>query len=75
MDGLQTVPAGIDDVAGYPLLFVELLKRGYSRVDIGKIAGLNMLRVMKQCEKAATELQKSRHPLEIDLQKLKTDEN
>ena len=49
-DGMATGPAGMEDVAGYPALFAELARRGYSQADLEKIANRNMLRVMKAAE-------------------------
>ena len=46
-DGMPTGPIGMEDVTGYPALFVELAKRGYSQEDLEKIASRNMLRVMR----------------------------
>jgi membrane dipeptidase len=33
-DGMATGPAGMEDVAGYPALFAELARRGYSQADL-----------------------------------------
>jgi membrane dipeptidase len=44
------------DVAGYPKITAELLKRGYSEKDIDKIWGGNFLRVWKAVENEATVL-------------------
>ncbi len=74
-DGIQYTPKGLEDVSRYPALLAELLKRGYTKEDIAKIAGLNMLRVLKQCEKIAAQMQKERPPLQFDLEKLKTSED
>ena len=49
-DGMATGPAGMEDVAGYPALFAELARRGYSQADLEKISSRNMLRVMKAAE-------------------------
>ncbi|MCW1430363.1 dipeptidase [Novosphingobium sp. JCM 18896] len=49
-DGMGTTTQGMEDVAGYPALFAELAKRGYSQADLGKIASGNMLRVLKATE-------------------------
>ncbi|MEE3155081.1 MAG: dipeptidase, partial [Pseudomonadota bacterium] len=49
-DGMPTGPIGMEDVTGYPALFVELAKRGYSQEDLEKIASRNMLRVMRGAE-------------------------
>lgn len=49
-DGMATGPAGMEDVSGYPALFQELARRGYSQGDLEKIASRNMLRVFKAAE-------------------------
>jgi membrane dipeptidase len=49
-DGMTTGPAGMEDVAGYPALFAELARRGYSQAELEKISSRNMLRVMKAAE-------------------------
>lgn len=49
-DGMASTTQGLDDVSGYPALFVELARRGYSQADLRKIASGNMLRVMKAAE-------------------------
>ena len=56
-DGIPTVPRGLEDVAKYPSLTAELLRRGYSSDDLRKILGLNVLRVMRQAEATARRLQ------------------
>jgi membrane dipeptidase len=61
-DGISSVVAGLEDVSTYPALTAELLKRGYKDEDIRKILGLNVLRVMRQAEKVAAGLQKTRQP-------------
>ncbi|OZA93966.1 MAG: membrane dipeptidase [Erythrobacter sp. 34-65-8] len=49
-DGMPTGPVGMEDVAGYPALFVELARRGYSQADLEKISLRNALRAMRQAE-------------------------
>jgi membrane dipeptidase len=49
-DGMETGPAGMEDVSGYPALFAELARRGYTQVDLEKIASGNMMRVLKAAE-------------------------
>jgi membrane dipeptidase len=56
-DGITSVPVGLEDVSTYPMLMAELLRRGYSDDDIRKIAGRNVLRVMRAAEAAAAKLQ------------------
>lgn len=63
-DGISSLPTGLDDVSTYPNLFAELLKRGYSEEDLRKIAGENMLRVMRGVEETAERLQNVRGPSE-----------
>ncbi|MFN6934997.1 MAG: dipeptidase [Tsuneonella sp.] len=49
-DGMETGPVGAEDAAGYPALFTELARRGYSKSDLQKIAGGNMDRVLRAAE-------------------------
>ncbi len=49
-DGMATGPVGMEDVSGYPALFEELARRGYSQQDLEKIASRNMMRVMREAE-------------------------
>lgn len=49
-DGMDSAPEGMNDVAGYPALFTELARRGYTQVELEKIASGNMLRVLKGVE-------------------------
>jgi membrane dipeptidase len=57
-DGFRGGIDGLDDVSGYPALLAELLKRGYSKEDVNKIAGLNVLRVLRAAETVAAEMQR-----------------
>jgi membrane dipeptidase len=59
-DGNDEWPDGLEDVSGYPKLFAELVRRGWSEEDLGKLASGNMLRVMRQAEAVARRLQQSR---------------
>jgi membrane dipeptidase len=49
-DGMPSGPVGFEDVRGYPLLFAELAKRGYSQAELEMIASRNILRVMRAAE-------------------------
>ena len=49
-DGMTTGPVGMEDVTGYPALFTELARRGYSQADLEKIASGNIMRAMRQAE-------------------------
>jgi len=67
-DGMPPGPVGLEDVSSYPALFVELLKRGYSDDDIAKIAGGNILRVMRDVELVAERIAKQRLPSMVTIQ-------
>ena len=58
-DGITCTPEGFDDVSKFPALTRALLEKGYSPADIKKIYGANTLRLMRQVEKVAAELQRS----------------
>ena len=64
-DGTTYVPKGLDDVADFPALTAELLRRGYSDEDVKKVLGLNLLRVMRTVEGVAERLQRERGPSEV----------
>ena len=64
-DGVSSLPLGLEDVSTYPDLFAELLSRGYTEEELEKIAGLNMLRVMRGMEETAERLQGEREPSEM----------
>jgi membrane dipeptidase len=49
-DGMDTGPVGAEDVAGYPSLFLELARRGYTKTDMEKIASRNIARVLRAAE-------------------------
>jgi membrane dipeptidase len=56
-DGLPAMPDGLEDVSKYPALFAELADRGYDDEDLTKIAGQNVLRVMREAERVAAQLE------------------
>jgi membrane dipeptidase len=59
-DGNDSWPEGLEDVSGYPRLFAELLRRGWSDEDLGRLASGNILRVLRKAEEVAARLQKAR---------------
>jgi membrane dipeptidase len=61
-DGIEHTPVGLDDVASFPQLFAELVRRGWSDDDLRKLAGRNLLRVFRAAESTATRLQRERQP-------------
>ncbi len=52
-DGIRFLPEDLQDVSTYPVLFAELVRRGYSKDDLAKIARGNILRVMREVERVA----------------------
>ncbi len=61
-DGIEDTPEGLEDVSTFPGLFAELARRGWSDADLAKLAGGNLLRVMRQAEETARRLQRERPP-------------
>jgi membrane dipeptidase len=55
-DGMDSAPVGMEDVSGYPALFVELAKRGYGQADLEKISSRNIIRALRQAEQTAVSL-------------------
>ena len=49
-DGMATGPVGMEDVSGWPKLFTELAKRGYTKEDLEKISSGNVMRVKRAAE-------------------------
>lgn len=70
LDGITTVPVGLEDVSKYPMLFVELLRRGYQDEDIRKIVGKNVLRVFEKAERVAQRLKKERPASDARIEEL-----
>ncbi|WP_260581394.1 dipeptidase [Sphingopyxis sp. PET50] len=67
-DGMDATPVGLEDVAGYPRLFAELARRGYTQAELEKISSGNMLRVLKAVEAYAAS-QKGQPPIETPVVK------
>ena len=55
-DGVDAMPAGLEDVSGYPRLLAELADRGWPAADLEKLTGRNMLRVLRAADEAAEEV-------------------
>ncbi len=58
--GYDEAPAGMNSVAGYPLLFAELIRRGWSDENLAKLAGGNVLRAMRRAEAVAASMKDER---------------
>ncbi len=61
-DGTDQLPDGMGDVSSYPALLAELLSRGWTEEDCAKLAGGNILRVMREAAGAARDLSAQRPP-------------
>lgn len=61
-DGVFCVPKDLDSVSKFPNLTRKLLEKGYSPADIRKIYGGNTIRLMRDVERTAKQLQASVKP-------------
>ncbi len=52
-DGIGSLPEGVGGVDAYPTILAALMDAGWSEADIRKIAGENLLRVMRSVEAVA----------------------
>ncbi len=52
-DGVGSLPDGLEGVDAYPRLLAALMRNGWSEADIRKLAGENVLRVMRAVEATA----------------------
>ena len=55
-DGITFTPTGLEDVSMFPALTAELLRRGYTELEVKKVLGLNLLRVMRAAEATAARI-------------------
>jgi membrane dipeptidase len=53
LDGIPYGVEGLDSADGYPLLFAELIRRGWSDTNLAKLAGGNVLRALRGAERTA----------------------
>lgn len=70
--GMPDMPVGLEDVSGFPRLFAVLIQRGWNDEDLGKLAGKNILRVMRKAESVARKLQKETPPSNATISELDT---
>ncbi|WP_392840952.1 dipeptidase [Streptomyces sp. LN500] len=69
-DGTAFLPAGLEDVSGYPNLIAELLGRGWSAADLAKLTWRNAVRVLRDAEDVARELRTRRGPSHATIDEL-----
>ena len=55
-DGIPSLPEGIDSAADLPRITEALVARGYTREQIHKILGGNLLRVFRDCERVSRDI-------------------
>jgi membrane dipeptidase len=68
-DGVDgQLPEGIDSVGDLPKITAALMERGYSAEDCRKILGGNLLRVFREVQQVAKELQAENRPRITDKQ-------
>ena len=70
IDGADQMPEGLGDVSCYPALFAELAARGYVEEDLRKIAGRNVLRLMRAAELVASRMRAERPPSVATIEQL-----
>lgn len=56
LDGIDVTVEGLGGVEDYPNLFAELIRRGWSDANLKKLAGGNILRVMRRAEAVAASM-------------------
>ncbi len=56
LDGIDRTVVGLAGVEGYPKLFAELIRRGWSDANLAKLAGGNILRAMRRAEAVAASM-------------------
>ncbi|MDC5695804.1 dipeptidase [Intrasporangium calvum] len=61
-DGTDSYPAGLQDVSGYPRLVAALVERNWSDTDLALLLRGNTLRVMRDVEAVARDLQTTHAP-------------
>lgn len=69
-DGITSTPIGARGVDAYPVILAELLRRGWTDVEIKKLAGENVLRAMTEVEAAARKIRKERPASEATIEGL-----
>ncbi|HEY1224357.1 MAG TPA: dipeptidase [Brevundimonas sp.] len=65
-DGIDTTPVGVEGVDAYPAILAALMAAGWTEADIRKLAGENMLRVMRAVEATAASKRDERPSLALN---------
>ncbi|KAJ3800332.1 membrane dipeptidase-domain-containing protein [Lentinula aff. detonsa] len=72
-DGIEIVPAGLEDVSKYPALIAELYSRGWTKYELAGFTGGNLLRIFEGAEKVSRELKAAGVQPIYDLYSKRTD--
>jgi len=64
-DGVGSLPDDVDGVDAYPRILAALMARGWTEADIRKLAGENLLRVMRRVEAVAASKRSVRPSLAV----------
>jgi membrane dipeptidase len=64
-DGVDHLPAGLEDVSCYPALIAELLTRGWTRDECIQLVGGNVLRALRKAEAVSRSLSAQRGPATV----------
>ncbi len=59
-DGITETVEGLEDVSKYPYLLAELVKRGWTDVELRGLAGENVLRALTRAEQVSARLRQTR---------------
>lgn len=63
----NSTPSNLEDVSKYPILFAELIGFGWTVDELTKLAGGNLLRVMKEVESIRDKMKKEKIPPNEDI--------
>lgn len=64
---LNSTPSGLEDVSKYPILFAELIGFGWTIEELTKLAGGNLLRVLKEVEAFRDKMKTQKIPPNEDI--------
>ena len=68
--GIEVTTRGLDAVDKFPALLEELARRGWSDEDLARLAGRNLLRVMRAAEAVGAKLRMTEGPSSATLGEL-----
>jgi len=66
-DGIESTPTGLEDVSKFPDLVAEMLRQGVSDEDAAKVVGRNLLRVWREVDAVAAQMQREMDPVEDEI--------